>query len=172
MAEGTIRVGIGGWTYPPWRGVFYPTSCRNRRSSNMPRAHSPRSRSTRPSTAGKARKAGQTWEKVVPDGFQFAVKGSRFCVTRSRLAEGPRGSAISSLKVFAALGPKLGPILWMRDAGEFDREDIAGFLDLLPREVDGVAPASCDRAPERELPRRAVSSSSAGRADIAIVYDD
>ena len=52
---------------------------------------SARSRSTRPSTAARSPKSWAAWEKVVPDGFQFAVKGSRFCVTRSKLAEGAEG---------------------------------------------------------------------------------
>src|SRR5262249_3656603 len=76
----------------------------------------------------------------VPDGFQFAIKGSRYCVTRPKLAEAGEGIGNFLAQGFAALGPKLGPILWMlASRRKFDREDIAGFLKLLPETLDGIA---------------------------------
>ena len=95
-----------------------------------------RSRSTRPFTGGRSRQAGRNWEKIVPDGFQFAVKGSRYCVMKSKLAEARRDSAGFFAQGFAALGPKLGPILWQfTHYRKFDRDDIAG----LPRPTPGRA---------------------------------
>jgi uncharacterized protein YecE (DUF72 family) len=140
MSKARIRVGIGGWTYPPWRGTFYP--------DKLPQAKE-LEYASRQVTAieinatfyGRQKpKSWEAWEKTAPDGFQFAIKGSRFCVMRSRLCEGAEGIRNFFAQGFTALGPKLGPILW-QFAGRrtFDRDDIAGFIDLLPAEVDGIA---------------------------------
>ena len=139
MSEGTIRTGIGGWTYPPWRGVFYPN--RLPQSKELEYASSQLTAIEINATFyGRQKpKSWETWEKTVPDGFQFAIKGSRFCVMRSRLCEGAEGIGNFFAQGFAALGPKLGPILW-QFAGrrKFDRDDIAGFIDLLPEKLDGI----------------------------------
>jgi uncharacterized protein YecE (DUF72 family) len=140
VKEGTIRIGIGGWTYPPWRGVFYPGDLPQKRELEF---------ASRALTAieinatfyGRQKPASwANWEKVVPDGFQFAVKGSRYCVMKPKLAEAEDGLAGFFAQGFAVLGAKLGPILWQfTPYRKFDREDIGGFLRLLPREIDGVA---------------------------------
>jgi len=84
-------------------------------------------------------KSWQNWEKIAPDGFQFAVKGSRYCVMKPKLAEAGEGLAGFFAQGFAALGPKLGPILWQfAHYRRFDSDDIAGFIDLLPEELDGI----------------------------------
>ena len=84
-------------------------------------------------------KSWENWEKVAPDGFQFAIKGSRYCVMRSKLAEAREGLAGFFDQGFSALGPKLGPILWQfTHYRRFDHDDIAGFIDLLPDAVDGI----------------------------------
>lgn len=76
----------------------------------------------------------------MPEGFQFAVKGSRFCVTRPKLADAGEGIGNFLAQGLSALGSKLGPILWMLAARRpFDRDDIAAFLALLPRTLDGIA---------------------------------
>jgi uncharacterized protein YecE (DUF72 family) len=141
MAEtnGKIRIGIGGWNYAPWRGTFYP--------DKLPRAKECEY-ATRALTAieinatfyGRQKpKSWENWEKIAPDGFQFAVKGSRYCVMKPKLAEAGEGLAGFHAQGFAALGPKLGPILWQfTHYRRFDRDDIAGFIDLLPEKVDGV----------------------------------
>jgi uncharacterized protein YecE (DUF72 family) len=140
MSEGQIRIGIGGWTYPPWRGVFYPEKLPQSKELEY---------ASRALTAieinatfyGRQKpKSWESWEKVAPEGFQFAIKGSRFCVMRSRLCEGAEGIGNFIAQGFAALGPKLGPILW-QFAGrrKFDHDDIAGFIDLLPEKLDGIA---------------------------------
>ena len=140
MSEGTIRIGIGGWTYPPWRGTFYP--------DKLPQAkeleHASRALGAIEINAtfyGRQKpKSWEAWAKTVPDGFQFAIKGSRFCVTRTRLSEGAEGIGNFFAQGLAALGPRLGPILWQFAARrKFERDDIAGFIDLLPEAVDGVA---------------------------------
>jgi uncharacterized protein YecE (DUF72 family) len=84
-------------------------------------------------------KSWEAWEKIAPDGFQFAIKGSRLCVMRSRLCEGAEGIDNFFAQGFSALGPKLGPILWQfASRRKFERDDIGGFIDLLPDELDGL----------------------------------
>jgi len=139
MSEGQIRIGIGGWTYPPWRGVFYPEKLpQSKELEYASRALS--AIEINATFYGRQKpKSWETWERTVPDDFQFAIKGSRFCVTRSRLREGAEGIGNFFAQGFAVLGPKLGPILWQfAPRRKFDREDIAGFIDLLPQELDGI----------------------------------
>ena len=140
MSEGTIRIGVGGWTYPPWRGVFYPDKLPQKSELE----YASRAMSALEINAtfyGRQKpKSWETWEKVAPDGFQFTVKGSRYCVSRSKLAES--GESISNFfgQGFDALGPKLGPILWQfAPFKRFDRDDIAAFIDLLPEALNGLA---------------------------------
>src|SRR5689334_11615535 len=139
MSEGQIRIGIGGWTYAPWRGVFYP--------DKLPQANECEY-ATRAMTAieinatfyGRQKPASwANWEKIAPAGFQFAIKGSRYCVSRSKLAES--GDSIANFfgQGFEVLGPKLGPILWQfAKFKRFDRDDIAAFIDLLPETLGGI----------------------------------
>jgi len=139
MSEGQIRIGIGGWTYAPWRGVFYPDKLPQAKECEY---------ATRAMTAieinatfyGRQKpKSWETWGKVAPDGFQFAIKGSRYCVSRSKLAESADSIANFFGQGFQVLGPKLGPILWQfAKFKKFDRDDIAAFIDLLPEELDGI----------------------------------
>ena len=140
MPSGTIRVGVGGWTYPPWRGTFYP--------EKLPQAKE-LEYASRALTAieinatfygRQSPKSWTKWAETVPDGFQFSIKGSRYCVMKPKLAEAEEGLAGFFAQGVAALGPKLGPILWQfAPYRKFDREDIAGFLTLLPQKLDGVA---------------------------------
>jgi uncharacterized protein YecE (DUF72 family) len=139
MSEAQIRIGVGGWTYPPWRGVFYPEKLPQ--SKELEYASQALSVIEINATFyGRQKpKSWEAWEKTVPDGFQFAVKGSRFCVMRSRLCEGAEGIGNFVAQGFAALGPKLGPMLWQfAPRRKFDRDDIAGFIDLLPEKLDGL----------------------------------
>jgi len=140
VSKHRIRVGIGGWTYPPWRGSFYPDKLPQARELEYASRQLGAIEINATFYGRQKPKSWETWEKTVPDGFQFAIKGSRFCVMRSRLCEGAEGIGNFFAQGFAALGPKLGPILW-QFAGrrKFDRDDIAGFIDLLPERLDGIA---------------------------------
>jgi uncharacterized protein YecE (DUF72 family) len=139
MTDPQIRIGIGGWTYPPWRSVFYPEKLAQKKELEYA-SHALTAIEINATFYGRqSPKSWAAWEKVVPDGFQFAVKGSRYCVMKPKLAEAGEGLAGFFAQGFAVLGPKLGPILWQFAARrKFDREDIASFLKLLPRNVDGV----------------------------------
>jgi uncharacterized protein YecE (DUF72 family) len=134
-----VRIGIGGWTYPPWRGLFYPDKLPQTKELEYASSHLSAIEINATFYGRQKPKSWEAWEKVAPEGFQFAIKGSRFCVMRSKLCEGAEGIGNFFAQGFAALGPKLGPILW-QFAGrrKFDRDDIAGFIDLLPEKLDGT----------------------------------
>ena len=139
MSNPQIRVGIGGWTYPPWRETFYPRGLPQSKELDYA---SRRFGAIEINATFYGRQKPASWEKwgkTVPDGFQFAIKASRYCVSRARLAEGAESIGNFVGQGFSVLGPKLGPILWQfLPRRQFDREDIARFLALLPNEVDGV----------------------------------
>ena len=139
MSQGKLRIGIGGWSYPPWRGTFFPPKLPQSRELEFA-SHSLGALEINATFYGRqSPKSWRSWSAMAPEGFQFAIKGSRFCVTRTKLAEAGDGIAAFMDQGMAALGPKLGPILWMFAARRtFDREDIARFIDLLPEQLDGI----------------------------------
>jgi uncharacterized protein YecE (DUF72 family) len=137
---GAIRIGVGGWTFEPWRGVFYPEGLVHKRELEFAsRALSSiEINGTYYSTFKPD--SWRKWRDETPEGFVFAVKASRFCTNRKILA-----TAGESIERFIAqglteLGDKLGPINWQFMATKkFEPEDFGAFLALLPREKDGVA---------------------------------
>ena len=135
-----VRVGIGGWSYPPWRGSFFPKGLAQSKELEFA---SRQFGAIEINGTFYSRQARSTWEKwgaATPDGFQFAVKGSRYCVTRPKMCDAGEGIGNFLDQGLTALGDKLGPILWMLAARrKFDREDIAAFLQLLPEQYEGVA---------------------------------
>ena len=139
MAQSQIRIGIGGWTYPPWRGAFYPEKLAQRQELEFASRAMTAIEINATFYGRQSAKSWAAWEKVVPAGFQFAVKGSRYCVMKPKLSEAGEGLAGFFAQGFSVLGPKLGPILWQCAARrKCDLDDIAGFLKLLPRTIDGV----------------------------------
>jgi uncharacterized protein YecE (DUF72 family) len=139
MSEGQIRIGIGGWNYAPWRGVFYPD--KHPQAKELEYASSKLGAIEINATfyGRQTPKSWENWEKMVPPGFQFAIKGSRYCVSRSKLAESAESVGNFFGQGFQALGPKLGPILWQfAPFRRFGRDDLAAFIDLLPETLDGI----------------------------------
>ena len=138
MSEGKIRIGIGGWTYPPWRGTFYPGDLPQKRELEYASRQFRTLEINATFYGRQSPKSWEAWEKVAPEGFQFAVKGSRYCVMKPKLSEANEGLSGFFAQGFAGLGPKLGPILWQfTHYRRFDSDDIAGFIDLLPEKLDG-----------------------------------
>ena len=137
---GVVRVGIGGWTFEPWRGVFYPKGLAHKRELEFASraVTSIEINGTYYSTFKPD--SWRKWRDETPDDFVFAVKASRYCTNRKALA-----SAGESIERFVAqglteLGAKLGPINWQLAATKkFDPDDMAAFLALLPKEKDGIA---------------------------------
>ena len=131
--QGNIYAGIGGWTYEPWRGVFYPKGLPHARELAYAAEHLTAIeingtfyRTQSPATYRK-------WASEVPDNFIFSLKGPRYAVNRRVLSE-----AGDSIKRFlnsgiTELGPRLGPLLWQfTPFKKFDEADFGGFLELLP----------------------------------------
>ncbi len=137
---GRIRVGVGGWVFEPWRGVFYPDGLKQ---ADELAYMSRRVTAIEINATYYGMQKPETWRKWAgqsPDGFKFCVKGSRFCTNRRELAGA--GEAIKRFfeQGLTELGPKLGPVLWQfAPTKRFDAPDFAGFLELLPAEADGVA---------------------------------
>lgn len=134
MAKGKIYVGVGGWSFEPWRGVFYPGGLRQKDelSYNASKMTATEVNATFYSTQKETTWA--NWAAATPDDFVFAVKGSRYVTNRRELA----GAGDSLGKFFAQglekLGNKLGPISWQfAPTKKFDRDDMAAFLNLLPK---------------------------------------
>ena len=139
MSEPDIRIGIGGWTYPPWRKSFYPEGLPQAKELEYASRQFGALEINATFYSRQSPKSWTSWERTVPDDFQFALKGSRYCVTRPRLAEAGEGLGNFFAQGLVALGPKLGPILWQfAPRRKFDREDIGGFLKLLPRKLEGI----------------------------------
>ena len=135
---GTIRVGVGGWTYEPWRGTFYPAGLPQKRELE----HASRQLtsieingtyygSQKPASYAK-------WHAETPDDFVFSLKAPRFAMNRTVLAEA--GGTITRFfnSGVAELKEKLGPINWQfLPTKKFDAVDFEAFLKLLPLEVAG-----------------------------------
>ncbi len=138
MAAGSIRTGIGGWTFDPWEGTFYPEKLAKKRQLEFAsreltaiEVNGTYYSSQKPETFAK-------WAAEVPDGFVFSLKASRFCTNRKVLAEaGPSVEKFLGQGI-VELGDRLGPILWQFMATKkFEPDDFEAFLALLPTSLDG-----------------------------------
>lgn len=138
--SGKIYIGIGGWTFEPWRGMFYPQGLPHAKELAYAaerltsiEVNGTFYRTQNPATFRK-------WASEVPAGFVFALKGPRFAVNRRVLKE-----AGDSIKRFldsgiTELGDRLGPLLWQfAPTKKFDAADFGGFLELLPKEFGARA---------------------------------
>ncbi len=136
---GTPYVGIGGWTYEPWRDNFYPKGLAQARELEYASRQLTAIEINGTFYSTQKRETWAKWAETVPEGFIFSVKASRFCTNRKILAEA--GESIEKFlgQGLAELGPKLGPILWQfAGTKKFDSADFGGFLKLLPSEREGV----------------------------------
>jgi uncharacterized protein YecE (DUF72 family) len=136
----SIRVGIGGWVYPPWRGPFYPPGLPQAREL----AHASRQVTAieiNGTFYGAQKPASfRRWHAETPEDFVFSVKGPRYATHRRDLAEaGPSIERFFASGVTELAG-KLGPILWQfQPWTRFEESGFAAFLELLPRAIDGRA---------------------------------
>ena len=138
--NGTVRIGLSGWTYDRWRGVFYPEMLPHKRELRYAAERFPSLevngtfyRMQRPATF-------QAWAAEAPDDFVFSLKGPRFITHMKAL----QGTEAAMANFFAsgplALGRKLGPILWQLPARQaFDPGRLEGFLVSLPRDLNAAA---------------------------------
>jgi uncharacterized protein YecE (DUF72 family) len=137
---GSVRVGISGWTYAPWRGAFYPKKLRQQ--DELPYASRQVSSIEINGTfyRQQAPKSFTAWAAAVPPEFVFSIKGPRFIthIRRLREIEGPLANFMAC--GLLNLGPKLGPILWQFPPSfPLDLDRFAHFLDCLPRDTAAAA---------------------------------
>jgi uncharacterized protein YecE (DUF72 family) len=132
-----IRVGIGGWTFAPWRNNFYPAGLVQRRELEYASRHLSAIEingtyygAQKPATYAK-------WATETPEGFVFSLKAPmRIMQSRVLAKTGPQIDDF--LGGIVSLGDRLGPVGWQFDAGQrLEHQDFTAFLDLLPAEVDG-----------------------------------
>jgi len=135
-----IRVGISGWTYPPWRGVFFPKAWPQKRELEFA-SRQVRSIEINGTFYSLQRPASyQAWYDATPRGFVFAVKGGRFITHLKRLKEVEVPLANFFASGILCLREKLGPILWQLPPNfRYDRERLARFFNLLPRNTEAAA---------------------------------
>jgi len=138
-SAGRILVGVGGWTYAPWRNNFYPAGlARSRELEYASRQltgieiNATYHGTQKPSSFAK-------WRDETPEDFVFSVKASRFATNRKLLAEGRDSIERFVGSGVAELGPKLGPIVWQfMPTKRFEPADFEAFLALLPHELNGM----------------------------------
>ena len=136
---GNIYAGVGGWTFEPWRGVFYPEGLVQKRELEYAATHltSIEINGTYYSTFKPD--SWMKWRDETPEDFVFSVKASRYCTNRKVLSEGGESFDRFLSQGLTVLGDKLGPINWQfMGTKKFDPVDFEGFLKLLPKEKDGV----------------------------------
>ena len=139
-SSGAIRIGIGGWVFPPWRGTFYPKGLRQAdelaHASRQVTAIEINGTFYRTQTPASFKK----WRDEAPDDFVFSLKGPRFLTHRKELASAEPFMQRFFDSGFLEMGEKLGPILWQfAPFQQFDAADFAAFLKLLPAELGGCA---------------------------------
>jgi uncharacterized protein YecE (DUF72 family) len=138
QGSGHIYIGVGGWTFAPWRGVFYPDKLPQAKELEYAGSKLTSIEINGTYYGSQKPESFRKWAREVPDGFVFSVKGSRFTTNRRVLAE-----AGDSIKHFyntgvLELGDRLGPVLWQfAPTKKFEEVDFGKFLELLPREMDG-----------------------------------
>jgi uncharacterized protein YecE (DUF72 family) len=136
----TIRIGISGWRYTPWRGTFYPEGLPHRAELEYASAHLPTLEINGSFYSLQRPQSYASWYAETPDDFVFAVKGGRFITHMKRLkdVEIPMANFLASGVL--NLKEKLGPILWQFPPNfRFDRERFEAFFKLLPRDTDEAA---------------------------------
>jgi uncharacterized protein YecE (DUF72 family) len=137
--SGTIRAGMGGWTFEPWDTSFYPEKLAKAKQLGYASRQVPTIEvngtfysTMKPATFAK-------WASEAPEGFVFSLKGHRFVTNRRVLGEAGEGIAHFVGSGIVELGDKLGPILWqLAPTKRFDADDIDAFLKLLPQKKDSV----------------------------------
>ena len=139
-AHGAIRVGIGGWTFEPWRGVFYPKGLPHKRELEFASRALSSIEINGTFYSIFKQESWRKWHDETPDDFLFSVKASRYCTNRKVLAEAGPGIERFIAQGLTQLGAKLGPIVWQFAATKhFEDADFEAFLALLPTHHDGIA---------------------------------
>lgn len=139
-SHGTVRIGISGWRYPPWRGDFYPADLAQKNELAFVGETFPAVEINGTFYSMKRPEHFDRWAAAVPDDFVFAVKGSRFITHARRLRDVKIPLANFFAQGVLGLGRKLGPFLWQFPPNfRYDRALMADFLALLPVDTDAAS---------------------------------
>ncbi|MGE3397129.1 MAG: DUF72 domain-containing protein [Sphingomonas sp.] len=136
---GSIHIGVGGWDFDPWRGTFYPDGLA--KTKQLEYASGQFGATEINATYYKLQSPAlfERWGKMVPDGFKFALKASRYCTNRKKLGDAAESIGKFCAQGFTELGDKLGPILWqLAPTKAFDAHEMRDFLMLLPTSREGI----------------------------------
>ena len=134
----TIRVGVGGWVFAPWRGTFYPPGLPQARELEYASRHLTAIEINGTFYGSQKPASFRRWRDETPDDFMFSLKGPRFATHRRDLREA--GASIERFFTSGVLelGDKLGPVLWQFPGTKrFEPEDFGAFLKLLPPSIEG-----------------------------------
>lgn len=138
--SGTIRTGIGGWTFDPWEGTFYPEKLPKKRQLEYASRELTAIEVNGTYYSSQKPEIFAKWASDVPENFVFSLKASRFCTNRKVLAEAGPSVEKFLTQGITELGAHLGPILWQfMGTKKFEPEDFEAFLALLPKSQDGIA---------------------------------
>ncbi len=139
-SHGTIYIGVGGWTFEPWRGTFYPDKLPQKRELEYAASKLTSIEINGTYYGSQKPESFARWHDETPDGFVFALKGSRFTTNRRVLAEAGESIERFMTSGVLELQDKLGPISWQfMPTKKFDPADFEAFLKLLPKRIDGRA---------------------------------
>jgi uncharacterized protein YecE (DUF72 family) len=167
-----IRIGIGGWTFEPWRGTFYPPGLPHARELEYAGRRLTSIEINGTFYGTQKPESFRRWADETPDDFIFSLKGPRYAVNRRKLGEAGESIERFLTSGIAELGPKLGPLLWQfAQFKKFDEEDFAAFLALLPKTLAG-RPLLHTVEVRHESFRSPAFVALARRFDIPIVYAD
>jgi uncharacterized protein YecE (DUF72 family) len=133
----SIRIGVSGWRYAPWRSVFYPEGLPHRRELEFAATIFPTLEINGSFYSLQRPSSWRSWYSSTPADFVFAVKGPRFITHMLKLNDVRQPLANFLASGLLALNEKLGPILWQfAPSMNFDADKFARFLDLLPRDSE------------------------------------
>lgn len=137
---GKVRIGLSGWTYKGWRGVFYPPKLPQRRELEFAAERFSSIEINGTFYGLQKPDAFARWRDATPDDFVFAIKGSRFITHMLKLKDVRQALSNFLASGLLRLGPKLGPILWQFPPQmRFNPERFEAFLAMLPKDTEAAA---------------------------------
>jgi uncharacterized protein YecE (DUF72 family) len=132
-----FRIGIGGWTYKPWRGTFYPAGLSQKRELEYAASQLTSIEINGTFYGAQKPESFMKWHEETPADFVFSVKAPRFATNRKVLSEASESIERFFTGGIMELKHKLGPVNWQfPPTKKFDPVDFEGFLKLLPRQVE------------------------------------
>lgn len=166
-SAGKVRIGISGWRYAGWRGVFYPPKLAQRRELEFAASRFPSLEINGTFYSLQKPEYFREWARVTPEDFVFAVKGSRYITHMLKLRRAEQALANFFASGLLEMGPKMGPMLWQfAPQMKFERSRFSEFFAQLPR-THGAA-AKLARRHDARLDGRVTVSVARGAARLPI----